>query len=353
MTENASPLFLPSPDFTCLQPYCRYIAGVRPFRCGTYRLEPEIIGDKFVVHNYGHGGAGISMSWGCADAVAQIVRTYATPGQGRPIAVLGGGVMGLTAATLLSPDYKVTIYADRLTATTSDIAGGQWAPSVVEYDEGNSAAKKRFEDILRTAYRMHEQRIGKGFGVSKRINYTKTESKTFQKVPKELIPKPTRFKPLPFEHMASDGWGYRTLLVEPPIFLPRLRNDLAKQGVQSVPKLFHNVAQLADLPETIVINCTGLGSQTLFADNHMMPIKGQLVLLPAQPRLTWLFSNRSTYVFPREDHVVVGGSYEKNTNDEVADPKICGNILQMAKDVFAGRALAKEFRNAPWLLPSK
>jgi hypothetical protein len=44
--------------------YC--IAGVRPFRNGSYRLEAETIGSKFIVHNYGHGGAGITLSWGCA-----------------------------------------------------------------------------------------------------------------------------------------------------------------------------------------------------------------------------------------------------------------------------------------------
>ncbi|WP_170973489.1 FAD-dependent oxidoreductase [Rhizobium sp. FKY42] len=312
-----------------------------------------MIREKFVVHNYGHGGAGISMSWGCADVVAKIVRGYASPSEQKSIAILGAGVMGLTAATLLSPDYKVTIYAERLTCTTSDIAGGQWAPSVIKYDERDPAAKARFEDILRTAYRMHEQRIGRGFGVSIRINYTKAKSDTFAKVPPDLIAKPTWFEPLPFKHMASNGWGYRTLLVEPPVFLPRLRNDLVKQGVQSVQKLFKNVAQLAELSETIVINCTGLGSKTLFADNQLQPIKGHLVLLPAQPSLTWLFSNGSTYVFPREDHVVVGGSYEENMNDEIPDPKRCQDIMRIAKDVFAGRALAKEFEDAPWLLRNK
>ncbi|MER9877959.1 FAD-dependent oxidoreductase [Mesorhizobium sp. M0118] len=353
MTGNSSIAYLPSPDFTCVPPGCEYIAGVRPFRSGSYRLEHEMVGNKFVVHNYGHGGAGISMSWGCAVAVAQIVGSYSSPGEGKAIAVLGGGVMGLTAATMLAPDYRVTLYADRLTCTTSDRAGGQWAPSVVEYGKGDAAAEAKFADILRTAFRMHEQRIGKGFGVSYRINYTKALSDTFAKVPLDVIPRPDRLTPLPFQHMASDGWGYHTLLVEPPIFLRRLREDLIRRNVQSIYKLFHDVADLANLSEPIIINCTGLGSMTLFADGDMVPKKGQLVLLPAQPALQWLFSDGSTYVFPREDRVVVGGSYEVGVNDEIADPKRCEDIRRMAKDVFAGKPLASEFLNAPWLMRNK
>ncbi|MCY1144553.1 FAD-dependent oxidoreductase [Actinoplanes sp. Pm04-4] len=46
--------------------------GIRPHRA-TVRLEHEDFGDHHVVHNYGHGGSGVSLSWGCADAVAEIV----------------------------------------------------------------------------------------------------------------------------------------------------------------------------------------------------------------------------------------------------------------------------------------
>lgn len=46
--------------------------GLRPGR-PTVRLEAERAGDTLVVHNYGHGGAGVTLSWGCAAAVRAIV----------------------------------------------------------------------------------------------------------------------------------------------------------------------------------------------------------------------------------------------------------------------------------------
>jgi D-amino-acid oxidase len=46
--------------------------GIRPLRT-TVRLEHEDLGDRHIVHNYGHGGSGVSLSWGCADEVTRIV----------------------------------------------------------------------------------------------------------------------------------------------------------------------------------------------------------------------------------------------------------------------------------------
>jgi D-amino-acid oxidase len=44
--------------------------GLRPAR-PLVRLEPETLGSTRVIHNYGHGGAGVTLSWGCAAQVLQ------------------------------------------------------------------------------------------------------------------------------------------------------------------------------------------------------------------------------------------------------------------------------------------
>jgi D-amino-acid oxidase len=45
--------------------------GLRPFRGQSVRLEHEP--DTRIIHNYGHGGAGVTLSWGCAEHVARLV----------------------------------------------------------------------------------------------------------------------------------------------------------------------------------------------------------------------------------------------------------------------------------------
>jgi D-amino-acid oxidase len=47
--------------------------GLRPFRRSGVRLEKEKLQDgRTVIHNYGHGGSGFTLSWGCAENVFQI-----------------------------------------------------------------------------------------------------------------------------------------------------------------------------------------------------------------------------------------------------------------------------------------
>jgi D-amino-acid oxidase len=52
-------------------PVLSHAVGLRPWR-REVRLEAETRGGRTVVHNYGHGGAGVTMSWGCAEEAARL-----------------------------------------------------------------------------------------------------------------------------------------------------------------------------------------------------------------------------------------------------------------------------------------
>ena len=55
--------------------------GLRPYRKSGVRLERESLSDgRVAVHNYGHGGSGFTLSWGCAKEVARLVRSIQSPG---------------------------------------------------------------------------------------------------------------------------------------------------------------------------------------------------------------------------------------------------------------------------------
>lgn len=50
------------------------VVGIRPCRTSGVRLELDTNIAKIpVIHNYGHGGSGFSLSWGCAEAVKGII----------------------------------------------------------------------------------------------------------------------------------------------------------------------------------------------------------------------------------------------------------------------------------------
>lgn len=46
--------------------------GLRPGRV-QLRLEAERRGNKLLIHNYGHGGSGVTLCWGCADDVLSLL----------------------------------------------------------------------------------------------------------------------------------------------------------------------------------------------------------------------------------------------------------------------------------------
>ena len=88
---------------------------IRPLRAAGPNLGTEVIGRKLVVHNYGHGGSGWSLSWGSADvAVGKALSVLPSS-----VAVIGCGIIGLTSAVMAQrAGLKVTIYARELIQRT-------------------------------------------------------------------------------------------------------------------------------------------------------------------------------------------------------------------------------------------
>jgi D-amino-acid oxidase len=336
--SRARSTVMPTPNFAWDPAARPPVAGLRPYREQTYRLEPEVVGSKFVVHNYGHGGAGITLSWGCAHEVIDIVTARGVSANDS-IAVLGAGAMGMTAATLLRAlNLKVTVYAKDLppqksSNVASNVAGGQWAPSMVNHQD-----PVQFTRILRKAYAAHQAR-GSAFGVSPLVNYTLVRAANFESCPPDVIPPPTSFAHLPFVHLKSPGFGYQTLLVEPPIFLAKMYADLLAANVAFVSYELQDLGNISNLTESIVVNCTGLGAKAICKDRLMRSIKGQLVHLPPQPILKYLFAGHYGYVFPRQDCVVVGGSEEWDVYDPTPDLNRCKEILANMKGLFTGGAM--------------
>jgi malic enzyme len=91
-----------------------YKAGIRPYREGGVRMEKtKEENGKTVYHDYGHGGAGVSIAYGCAKHVLEKLFLEDKVEKEREIAVLGAGIVGLTTAYLLiQQGYKVNLYAE-------------------------------------------------------------------------------------------------------------------------------------------------------------------------------------------------------------------------------------------------
>ena len=133
---------------------------LRPFRAAGPRLDAEILGDKLVVHNYGHGGSGWSLSWGSA---AVVVPRALSRGD-RDVAVIGCGALGLTAAiTAQRAGARVTIYArEQMSESRSARATGVWSPdSRIATTEGASPGfPALWEQMTRRSWRAYQSYLG-------------------------------------------------------------------------------------------------------------------------------------------------------------------------------------------------
>src|SRR3954447_23851390 len=70
----------------------RTVCGLRPYRPSGFVVRAEKLGDTLLVHNYGHGGAGITLSWG----TSKLAVDMGAQGFSGPAAVIGCGVVGLS-----------------------------------------------------------------------------------------------------------------------------------------------------------------------------------------------------------------------------------------------------------------
>ncbi|MDU0353992.1 FAD-dependent oxidoreductase [Paraglaciecola aquimarina] len=141
------------------------VVGHRPYRPAGFVVRKEAFANKTLVHNYGHGGGGISLSWGSsALAVDQVI--YSGHKQA---AIIGGGIMGLTTARLLQEaGWQVTIYSKSVARhTTSHVAGGEWGPfSVHDPLVSSPAFKRQIQTAAKIAHQTFSSMVGEHYGVS-------------------------------------------------------------------------------------------------------------------------------------------------------------------------------------------
>jgi D-amino-acid oxidase len=317
----------------------RSVVGLRPYRRAGVRVEAEKVGEKLVVHNYGHGGGGITLSWGTSElAVAEAWKT----GE-RRFAVLGCGAVGLATARLLQQrGAEVTIYAKDLPPhTTSNIAGGQWCPtSVMDADRRTSASDRWLEQAARLSHRAYQQLPAGEFGIRWLPNYICSDEPLAewweQALTRDLYPDRAELRgdehPFPFRYARR----FTTMLIETPIYLPAMVREVRLAGGRIVVRELQDRQQIQGLPEPVVVNCTGLGAQTLFEDALMEPVRGQLSFLLPQPEVDYIMIAGGLYMFPRRDGILLGGTFEHGASSLDVNEETKARILAGHRRIFEG-----------------
>jgi len=315
----------------------RTVAGLRPYRASGFVVRAEALGDKRLVHNYGHGGAGITLSWGTSRLAADLALAE------RPasVAVLGAGVMGLTTARLLQEaGIPVTLYAANLPPyTTSNIAGGQWSP-FGHYRESAVTPEWRaqFAAALDYSWRRFQIMVGEDYGIRWLPTYVDAPADGDDGPSPLDAYHPGRRVLGPGEHPFALGRVVRfeTMYVETGRFLQRLLGDIEAGGARVVIRRFAGRHDIATLPHPVIVNCTGLGARDLFGDEELVPVRGQLAILLPQPEVRYAFTGDAGYMFPRPDGIILGGTFERNVWEEQPEPAAIARIIASHQRLFGG-----------------
>ena len=305
--------------------------GIRPFRAEGPRIEAERRFGKTLVHHYGHGGSGWSLSWGSAQqALAVLQASGARPGE--RIAVIGAGAIGLTTArTAQRAGYRVRIYAkDRPPRVHSGAATGLWTPDsrIVASDHASEAWMDRWEAMARASFKTHQSYLGlPSAPVAWHDGYVVSDDGFDSPLPghagepdypdlheriRDLRPEGHALRPDEHPFGAREVRRFTQLVFNIPAYQRLLLDDFARDGGELMQREFTAARELARLPERVIVNCLGDGARTLMADAGMTPVRGQTARLVPQPEVNYalIYRGHNCVALPRRDGLLVAAMGE-------------------------------------------
>jgi D-amino-acid oxidase len=263
------------------------------------------------------------------------------------IVVVGAGVVGLSCAVrLLEAGHRVDVLArDLPLETTSSVAAAIWYPYLAfPQDKVTAWGKAAYAEFARLA----EQGAD---GVAMRRGTELFVEKPGDPSWLDAVPSLDRVEPLaPY----ADAWSFVTPIVDMPRYLAWLSERVLEAG-GTVTRM-----ALARLPEApLVVNCSGLGSRALAGDTTTRPVRGQVVVVEQFGLDEWWLAGEGpagevpTYVIPRTDDVVLGGTDEDGDWSRSPSPEVADDILRRAAALVPDVAKARILRHKVGLRPAR
>lgn len=318
--------------------------GLRPFRTRGVRVEKEELGSKTVVHNYGHGGSGWSLSWGTAKSACDLAMATAA----KTFAVLGCGVSGLTTATLLQEHgYPVRIYTKDLPPrVTSSMATGTWSPShyLIDDEFMDDAFVNRWKKYAAYSFRRFQDLLG----LDKRVEWMNA----YQLSKPTAAPRGGLNNPLHLSGLVPDsiplgdtdhpfaGWQVSQnsrMVFNIPRYLEAKLDRFLTFGGKLEIKEIKKLEDIDALPEDCVVNCMGLGAKAVFDDEYLIPVSGQLSFLLPQPEIDYCLMTPYGYSIPRKDGMVLGGDHIRGSWDTTPKKEQTEKVVEALRSITEAR----------------
>ena len=259
------------------------------------------------------------------------------------VVVVGAGVVGLSCAIRLAEaGHRVDVVArDLPLETTSTVAAALWYPYL-------ALPQDLVTGWAGVSYAVFSELAGDGTGVRMLLGTEVMRGPTPEPWWREAVPDLRRIAP-PTGY--ADGWEFVSPVADMPVYLGWLRARLEELGGTLTR------AALEALPEpegAVVVNCAGLGARGLVPDPTVRPVRGQVVVLDhVDVDRWWLDGAVPTYVVPRGDTVVVGGTEEPGDWHRTPRPETAEDVLARASALVPAVAGARIVAHRVGLRPAR
>lgn len=320
--------------------------GIRPFRKKGIRIETQQVQDKLIVHNYGYGGSGLTLAFGGVLEVLDILDEHNILPK-KTVAILGAGVVGLTTAyDLIKKGYEVHLYSDEWPCNlTSNVAAGIWSPLSFPLDlpEEKKQLHQRME-------KNSEDRFLKSIGDCPEfagVRMISAYSFTTQSADENHRLKQSEEIVAHFDNgVIKQGRKTKQLGIDGQLFMNDLYQKVKKSKASLKQCHFKSLEDVLDLEETVIINCTSIGSMTLFHDEEFIPIRGQLIYFTPQKEIDYFYHhtldnepNSSNLffvsIYPWSDRMILGGVYEFNQTEPIIIPEVVEKLIKHAEHALS------------------
>jgi D-amino-acid oxidase len=260
------------------------------------------------------------------------------------VVVVGAGVVGLSCAVrLLETGHRVDVLArDLPLETTSAVAAAIWYPyRAFPYERVTDWSASTYQELGRLAER-------EGTGVSMRHGMEYHRKATADPWWRDAVPTLTRVSALAPPYV--DGWSFVAPVVEMPVYLRWLTGRVASLG-GTLTRMA--LGTLPRHPE-VVVDAAGLGARLLAGDEAVQPVRGQVVYVEQVGLDRWTLDGAvPTYVVPRSEDIVVGGTDEEGDWSRTPDPDTAKQILERAVELVPELARAKVLGHRVGLRPAR